>query len=94
MEREPFVLIAIPGINGDRGEGYLEFVTFEVQNSFMFAKWSAVNIGTFVEEFSKIVPQSQAIEILNRLRAGKTVQFPGLWALDDIKSKLGRNRSS
>jgi len=87
---EPFTLTAIPGIIGEgEDKGHLEFVTFVAQNNIMFAKWTAVNIGTFVDDFAKFTSISEAANIVARLRAGETVPVPGFWALDEIKHKFG-----
>jgi hypothetical protein len=89
MTPEPFTLTAIPGIIGEgEDKGHLEFVTFVAQNSIMFAKWTAVNVGTFVDDFGRIIPPDEAADVVSRLRDGET-DFPGFWALDEIKHKFG-----
>jgi hypothetical protein len=89
MTPEPFTLTAIPGIIGEgEDKGHLEFVTFVAQNSIMFAKWTAVNVGTFVDDFGRIIPADEAADVVSRLRAGESVRFPGFWALDEIKHKF------
>jgi hypothetical protein len=87
---EPFTLTVIPGLIRDgEDKDHLEFVTFVAQNSITFAQWTAVNIGTFVEDFAKVVPIDDADDIVSQLRAGDTVHFPGFWQLDEIKHKFG-----
>jgi hypothetical protein len=91
---EPFVLSAIPGIIGEgEDKGTLEFVTFMAYNGIMTAKWTVVNVGTFIEDFSRIVPKDEAIDTVARLRAGLKVIFPGFWHLDEIKHKFGGSRN-
>jgi hypothetical protein len=83
-------LTAVPGLIAEgEDKGHLEFVTFVVQNTIMFAKWTAVNVGTFVDDFGKIIPADEAADLVRRLRDGDTVRFPGFWALDEIKQKFG-----
>jgi len=52
-------------------------------------KWSATNIGTFAEDFAKIVPRCNAENILERLRRGEPVLFPGLYELDQVLHQFG-----
>jgi hypothetical protein len=49
---EPFTLTAIPGLIAEgEDKGHLEFVTFVAENRIVTAKWTAVNVGTFIEDF-------------------------------------------
>jgi hypothetical protein len=87
---EPFTLTAIPGllVEGEH-KGHLEFVTFLAENRIITAKWTSVNVGTFVDDFSKIVPRDEATDIVSKLRTGTKVLFPGFWHLEEIKHKFG-----
>ena len=88
--REPFVLTAFPTLLSE-GEfkGHLEFVTFIATDGFITEKWTSVNVGTYAEDFSKIVSPLEAHYILQLLSKGETVVFPGFWALEEIKHKFG-----
>jgi hypothetical protein len=87
---EPFTLTAIPGLLAEgEDHGHLEFITFVAENRIITAKWTAVNVGTFIEDFSRIVPKEDATDIVSKLRAGTKVLFPGLWHLEEIKHKFG-----
>jgi hypothetical protein len=85
-EDTTFTLIAEPGLLLE-GEfkGHLETVTFVAVNANDMHKWWSVNVGSFEKDFSRIVLPSVAIEIVKRLRAGETVEFPGRYELREIK---------
>lgn len=87
---EPFTLTAIPDLLPE-GEfkGHLETVTFIANDGNTTHKWWSTNIGTYADDFARIVPRPEARRILDQLRRGETVTFPGLWALDEIKHKFG-----
>jgi hypothetical protein len=87
---EPFTLTAIPGrVAEGEDKGHLEFVTFVAENRIVSAKWTAVNVGTFIEDFSRIVPKEDATAIVSQLCAGANVLFPGFWHLEEIRHKFG-----
>jgi hypothetical protein len=85
-----FALTAIPYLlpEGDR-KGHLEYVTFIATDGGYTKKWTATNMGTFVQDFALIVNAGNAQHILDELRGGKTVLFPGLFELDQILQKFG-----
>ncbi|RZU39312.1 hypothetical protein [Edaphobacter modestus] len=87
---EPFTLTAIPNLLPE-GEfkGHLETITFVASDGYTTHKWWSTNIGTYAEDFAKVIPSEEANVILARLRAGETVTFPGFWAIDEIKHKFG-----
>jgi hypothetical protein len=70
-------------------KGYLEYVTFIATDGGYTMKWCATNTGTFAEDFAKIVPPGNAQHILERLRRGETVLFPGLFELDQVLHQFG-----
>jgi hypothetical protein len=87
---EPFTLTAIPGLLAEgQDKGHLEFVTFVAENRIITAKWTAVNVGTFIEDFSRIQPREDATDIVSKLKAGTKVLFPGFWHIEEIKQKFG-----
>ena len=85
-----FTLTAIPRLltEGDH-KGHLEYVTFVATDRGYSKKWTATNIGTFVEDFTRIVLARNAQDILRRLREGEIVMFPGLYELYDLLHKFG-----
>jgi hypothetical protein len=87
-----FTLTAIPHLlpEGEH-KGHLEYVQFVAMEGSVKHKWSSVNVGTYAEDFAKIVPTDLARLILSRLRNGETVTFPGLWDLEQIKHQFGGN---
>jgi hypothetical protein len=89
MERT-FALTAVPWfIHEGEHKGHLEYVTFIATDGAYTKKWSASNTGTFAEDFAKIVPLGNATNILERLRRGEPVLFPGLFALDQVLHQFG-----
>jgi hypothetical protein len=80
-----FTLTAIPLLlrEGVRKE-HLEYITFIVNDGVDTHQWSLTNIGTFDEDFANIVPAANARDLLNRLRQGETVQFPGSFDLGEV----------
>jgi hypothetical protein len=54
-------------------------------NDFCYAVDSdrSMNVGSY--DFSKLVHSSAAKEIVNRLRSGETVEFPGRYELSQLK---------
>lgn len=66
-------------------EGHLETVTFIATSERETQKWWSVNVGSYETDFSKLVHSSAAKEIVNRLRSGETVEFPGRYDLSQLK---------
>ena len=56
--------------------GHSETVTFIAVNGDEMHKWRSVNVGSFEKDFSKVVHPAATAEIVRRLRAGETVEFP------------------
>src|SRR5713101_660449 len=82
-----YKLIAVPHLltEGEH-KGHFETVTFTAESGQGDVhKWWCVNIGTFEADFSRIVNPAAAKEIVNRLRAGETVQFPGSYQLERLR---------
>jgi hypothetical protein len=70
-------------------QGYLETVTFIAANEKESHKWWAVNVGTFENDFMKIVSPELAANIMSRLRRGEIVEFPNRYELAQVKGKFG-----
>jgi hypothetical protein len=51
-------------------------------------RWWTANAGTLAKDFSSLVPSSEAIAILEDLRRGHTVTFPGRFPITRMY-KLG-----
>ena len=87
-----FTLTAIPCIPNkgeDQGQGHLESVTFIATDGGYSKKWTSTNIGTYAQDFAKIVPHGNAQMMLERLRRGHAVQFPDLFELNDVLHQFG-----
>jgi hypothetical protein len=48
-----------------------------------------VNAGTYENDFSKIVSPELSRDIVNRLREGKTVEFPNRYELEQLRGEFG-----
>jgi len=85
-----YKLVAVPFLlrEGDF-KGYLETVTFIAANEEESHKWWAVNVGTFESDFSKIVSPEMARHVVEKLRAGETVEFPNRYELGEVKGRFG-----
>lgn len=72
-----YKLIAVPLLLRE-GEfkGNLETVTFIAASEQQTHKWWSVNVGTYETAFQKIVSPELAKHVVERLRAGETVEFP------------------
>ena len=83
----PYKLTAVPHLltEGEH-KGHFETVTFTAEPRQGDAHtWWCVNIGTFEADFSRIVNPAAAKEIVNRLRAGETVQFPRSYQFEQLR---------
>jgi len=85
-----YKLIAVPNIlrEGDF-KGHLETVTFVAASEHSTHKWWTVNVGTYETDFQKIVSPEFAKHVVERLRAGETVEFPNRYELAQIKGGFG-----
>ncbi len=52
-------------------------------------KWWAVNVGTFESDFRKIVSPELARHVVEKLRAGETVEFPNRYELKEVRGRFG-----
>jgi hypothetical protein len=72
-----YKLVAVPfPLPEGEFKGHLETVTFVAANEEQSLKWWAVNVGTFESDFRKIVSPEMARHVVDKLRAGETVEFP------------------
>jgi len=69
--------------------GRLEHVTFTATDGAETHEWSADRTEHLAGDFAKVVPLRDAYGIVEQLRDGLTVEFPGRYDLEDIKSRLG-----
>ena len=85
-----FALTAIPWLlpEGDP-KGHLEYVTFVATDGIETYKWSTTNTGTYVQDFALIVDAGNTQHILDELRCGNTVLFPGLFELYQVLHQFG-----
>ncbi|HTF70033.1 MAG TPA: hypothetical protein VK638_45880 [Edaphobacter sp.] len=85
-----YKLVAVPSLLTE-GEfkGYLETVTFVAASERESRKWWSVNVGTYEEDFTKIVSPELAKDIADRLHRGETVEFPNRYELEQVKGGFG-----
>jgi hypothetical protein len=71
---EPFVLTVVPMLFPEGPcQGHLEYVEFKADNGQASHLWWSTNTGTYVEDFTKIMPKAEAYAIVAALRRGETV---------------------
>lgn len=87
---QTFKLIAVPFLlrEGDF-KGHLETVTFIAASEHATHKWWSVNVGTYETDFQKIVSPQLAKHVVEKLRAGETVEFPNRYELAQVKGGFG-----
>lgn len=85
-----YKLIAVPFLlrEGDF-KGHLETVNFIATSEQQTHKWWLVNVGTYETDFQKIVSPELAKHVVERLRAGETVEFPNRYELAQVKGGFG-----
>ena len=86
-----YKLVAVPFLLAE-GEfkGHLETVTFiAASESGETHRWWSVNDGKLESDFQTIVSPELAKDTVERLRAGKTVEFPNRYELQQVKDKFG-----
>jgi hypothetical protein len=85
-----YKLVAVPFLlrEGDF-KGHLETVTFIAANEDQSHKWWSVNVGTYETDFKRIVSPELAQHLVQKLRAGETVEFPNRYELGEVKGRLG-----
>lgn len=85
-----YKLVAVPSLLRE-GEfrGHLETVTFIAAGDHATHKWWSVNVGTYESDFSKIVSPELARHVVEKLRAGETVEFPNRYELGEVKGRFG-----
>ena len=87
-----YKLVAVPFLlRGGDFKGHLETVTFIAANEERSHKWWAVNVGTFESDFRKVVSAEMARHVIEKLRAGKTVEFPNRYELREVQGRFGGN---
>jgi hypothetical protein len=88
--RSLYKLVAVPSLLKE-GEfkGHLETVTFVAASEKESRKWWSVNVGTYEEDFTKIVSPELAKDIANRLHRGEIVEFPNRYELEQVKGGFG-----
>jgi hypothetical protein len=68
--------------------GHLETVTFVAASEVESHKWWAVNVGAFEKNFGQVVSPELARHLVNRLRAGGTVEFPNRYELGEVQREV------
>jgi len=88
--RAIYKLVAVPSLLTE-GEfkGHLETVTFVAASEGGTHKWWSVNVGTYEQDFTKVVSPELAEDIAKRLRRGETVEFPNRYELEQVKGGFG-----
>jgi hypothetical protein len=81
-----YKLIAVPFLRreGDY-KGHLETVTFIAASEQETHKWWSINVGTYENDFRKIVSPELAKYVVEKLCAGETVEFPNRYELGQVR---------
>jgi hypothetical protein len=70
--------------------GELGYVTFIATDGVDTHKYWTTNTDRLEEDFAQVVPEIEARSIVQQLRRGETVLFPGAWNLDYLfTNRLG-----
>jgi len=48
-------------------------------------------VGTFESDFRKVVSAEMARHVIEKLQAGKTVEFPNRYELREVQGRFGGN---
>lgn len=85
-----YKLVAVPFLLRE-GEfkGHLETVTFIAASEEETHKWWSVNVGTYETDFNRIVSPELAGHLVEKLRAGETVEFPNRYELGQVRGRFG-----
>ena len=85
-----YKLVAVPSLLREgESKGHLETVTFIAAAEHDTHKWWSVNVGTYESDFSMIVSPELARHVVDKLRAGETVEFPNRYELEEVKVGSG-----
>jgi hypothetical protein len=87
-----FTLKAEPRLRQDGPlRGYLDYVIFTAHTTGGRHYWHAHRHGNFIADFSALVPEEEAINMVRDLHSGQAVELPGRHRLELLQGRFGFN---
>jgi hypothetical protein len=69
-------------------QGYLDYIVFTARSARSLYMWQADRSGNFIVDFSALVPEKTATEVVRELHQGKTVELPGRYELEQLRGRF------
>ncbi len=91
-KRKPrfFTLTAEPKLKVDGPlRGHLDYVVFTADTANGLQMRHADRTGNFIVDFSTLVPEVQAIELVRELYDGRMVKLPGRYRMEQLQGRFG-----
>jgi hypothetical protein len=90
-----FTLKAEPRLRQDGPlRGYLDYVIFTAHTTGGLHLWHAHRHGDFIADFSALVPEEEAINLVRDLHSGQSVELPGRHRLELLQGRFGFNETT
>lgn len=87
--RRFFTLTAEPRLRPEGPtRGYLDYIVFTARSTRSLHMWHADRNGNFIADFSALVPEETAAEIVRQLHLGQTVALPGRYQLEQLHGRF------
>jgi hypothetical protein len=85
-----FTLRAEPRLRQDELlRGYLDYIVFRADTTRGLFLWHAHRHSHLVADFSALVPEETAIQLVKNLHQGQTIELPGRHKLELLKGRFG-----
>ena len=85
-----FTLAAEPRLKPDGPvRGFLDYVVFTARTTAGLQMWIADKSGHLISDFSALVPEPKAIDIVRELYLGQPVALPGRYRLEELRGRFG-----
>lgn len=91
-KRKPrfFTLTAEPKLKAEGLlRGHLDYVVFTADTGNGLQMWHADRTGNFIVDFSTLVSEAEAIELVRELYLGNTVKLPGRYRMEQLQGRFG-----
>ena len=87
--RRFYTLTAEPRLRSDGPtQGYLDYIVFTARSARSLHMWQADRNGNFIVDFSALVPEKIATEVVKELHQGKTIELPGRYELEQLRGRF------
>jgi hypothetical protein len=74
--------------------GQLDYVVFTALTTDGLQMWHAYKNGNLIADFSALVPEQRAINLVKKLYGGWTVRVPGRHSVELLQGRFGFNVTS